>query len=275
MFQRRRSSNHGADGVSGSRLITLIAGVAIATGLLSPGQSHAQPNTAATAWPAPTEVSPDPWQPFNRQMYSINGLLDDRVFAPITHAYVAATPTPLRRALGAAVDNLREPRTVLNDLLQARPNLAGQAAGRFILNSSVGALGFIDMASSLGLPVHRSDFGQTLGRYGLPPGRYVFVPLLGPLDLRDGAGRLVDALTDPISLVAGGASTAFGASRLAVSAIDYRATMDGQIEALEDEATDPYVTVRSAYMQHRASLVGQARGVEPDLPALDVPGDEP
>ena len=204
-------------------------------------------------------------------MYAFNHQLDDNVFAPITHAYMSATPTPVRSALRAAVDNMREPRTMMNDLLQNRPSLARQAGRRFIINSTVGVLGLFDAASASGVPVHRSDFGQTLGRYGVNPGRYIFVPVVGPLDLRDGAGRLVDILTDPISLLAGGVSTSFGTSRLMVSAIDFRAAADSQIKATEDGATDPYATVRSAYVQRRAYLVGQALGVEPDLPNFDVP----
>ena len=263
---------------SASNLVPRLAlglSAVVAIWLSLPVQTHAQSNDWSSSLRDSPSTANDPWQSFNRSMYAFNRQLDAGIFAPITHAYMSIAPLPLRRALGAAVDNLREPRTVINDLLQARPSLAGQAARRFIINSTVGGLGLYDAASASGLPAHRSDFGQTLGRYGLNPGRYVFVPVIGPLDLRDGVGRVVDVVTDPISLAVGGLTTPFGASRLAASAIDFRSGADAQIQAVNDDATDPYATVRSAYVQRRAYLVDQAQGVESDLPAFDLPAAAP
>lgn len=249
--------------------MSLGIGVMMVQCMATPASAQLVPDTIPMA--AVSAATPDPWQAFNRRMYAVNGRLDDSIFAPITHAYMSAAPPPLRKALGAAVDNMREPRTTMNDLLQAHPGLAAQSTGRFLINSTLGVLGLFDVASASGLPVHRADFGQTLGRYGVGPGNYIVAPVLGPLDLRDGLGRLVDAVTDPLSLVAGGWTTPFGASRLAASALDYRADADAQIKALGRDATDPYATVRSAYGQRRAYLVGQAKGDEPDLPDFDAP----
>lgn len=253
--------------------MSLGIGVMMVQCMATPASAQLVPDAIPLA--AVSAATPDPWQAFNRRMYAVNGRLDDSIFAPITHAYMSAAPPPLRKALGAAVDNMREPRTTMNDLLQAHPGLAAQSTGRFLINSTLGVLGLFDVASASGLPVHRADFGQTLGRYGIGSGNYIVAPVLGPLDLRDGLGRLVDAVTDPLSLVAGGWTTPFGASRLAASALDYRADADAQIKALGRDATDPYATVRSAYGQRRAYLVGQAKGDEPDLPDFDAPPAAP
>lgn len=223
---------------------------------------------------AATDQVYDPWEGVNRGTYGFNTALDRRLFAPITHGYMRAAPRPLQRGLGAVVSNFREPRTALNDLAQGHPALAGRTASRFAVNSTLGVLGVFDVATPMGLTWRQADFGQTLGRYGAQPGPYLMVPMIGPHNLRDAVGRVVDTLTDPLGLLIGGVSTPFGAGRLAASALDYRVDADPAMAALDD-ATDPYATLRSAYAQNRAYLVGQARGETQDLPDFDVVTDEP
>lgn len=210
----------------------------------------------------------DPWARLNRKTFQLNTGLDDNLFAPLTHAYVRAVPVPMRDGLSSAVSNLREPRTALNDLAQGHFRRAGVSASRFAVNSTVGLLGVFDFATRAGLAGHRADFGQTLGRYGVQPGPFLVLPILGPYNVRDGLGRLIDAATDPVALIAGGGSSAFGVTRRTASAIVYRANAEPAFRALAD-ATDPYVTMRSAYGQRRAFLVREATGEAEALPNFD------
>lgn len=230
---------------------------------------------AAPAPLAPTPAPKDPWRRFNRGSYAFNGFLDRALVGPIARAYMKITPSPVRRGLARVVDNLREPSTVLNAGLQGRPKRAVAAGARFVINSTVGVLGVFDVASRVGLERSRADFGQTLGRYGLDAGPYLYLPLVGPLTLRDGFGQVVDALTDPISLATGGLGSDFGAGRLGVTALDYRSSADATLEAIAQDATDPYATIQSAYLQNRESVVREATGAVEILPDFETPPDLP
>lgn len=207
----------------------------------------------------------DPFQKVNRASFNFSMALDRAVSRPVSHAYMAVTSRGVRARINAAVTNLGEPRTILNDVAQGRPTRAGRATSRLLINSTLGVLGLFDVADGMGLPYHRSDFGQTLGRYGFTPGAYLYVPVLGPLTMRDGAGRLVDFATDPVTMIGGGYKTTFGATRLGVGLLDARVNVDGAIRALDD-ATDPYATVRSAYLQRRSALIREATGKAEELP---------
>ena len=210
----------------------------------------------------------DPFQKFNRASYGFSMGVDRLVTRPIAHAYMTAAPTAVRDSVSAAVSNLGEPRTLLNDIAQGRPRRAGVTAARFFINTMAGMLGLFDVASDIGLPYHRGDFGQTLGRYGVRPGAFIYVPVLGPVTVREGAGKVVDIVTDPVTLVGGNFRTTFGASRLGVTVVSARAGLDPQVRALA-QVTDPYATVRSAYLQRRAALVLEATGEVQALPEFD------
>jgi phospholipid-binding lipoprotein MlaA len=125
-----------------------------------------------------------------------------------------------------------------------------------------------DVAAKMDLPYHESDFGQTLGRYGAQPGPYLYIPIVGPSNFRDGLGRIVDAFTDPVSLVTGGWTTTLGATRFGATTVDVRVGADSAFRALED-ATDPYATARSAYTQRRAAFVREATGELDVLPEFE------
>lgn len=230
---------------------------------------------ATTATATAMEPRKDPWRRFNRGSYAFNGFLDRALVRPIARAYMKITPSPVRRGLARVVDNLREPSTVINASLQGRPKRAVAAGARFVINSTVGVLGVFDVAGRVGLERSRADFGQTLGRYGVDAGPYLYLPLVGPLTLRDGVGQVVDALTDPISLATGGLGSDFGAGRLGVTALDYRSSADATLEAIAQDATDPYATIQSAYLQNRESVVREATGAVEILPDFETPPDMP
>ncbi|MDO8380374.1 VacJ family lipoprotein [Phenylobacterium sp.] len=211
----------------------------------------------------------DPWRRFNRGSYAFNGVLDRALIGPVARAYRRVTPGPVRRGLGRMVDNLREPSTVVNEVLQGHPGRAVRASARFVTNSTVGVLGMFDVAGKAGLERRRADFGQTLGRYGVGPGPYLYLPVIGPLNVRDGLGQVVDALTDPVSLATGGLDSDFGAGRLGVTALDTRAGAEATLTAIAEQATDPYATIRSAYGQSREAVVREATGAAETLPDFD------
>ena len=227
----------------------------------------AQPAASKPAAPA-AEQAYDPWESVNRGLFSTGMALDRIALAPISHGYMRATPEVVRNRVSAAVYNLGEPSTALEDVLQGHPKRAGQAGLRFTINSTLGLLGLFDVAGRWGLAGHESDFGQTLGRYGAQPGPYVFA-IIGPYNFRDGLGRIVDVVTDPMGFVIGPITSTPGAVRAGVSGLDQRVAADPAVSALAD-ATDPYVTTRSAYTQHRAAVVDTARGVTADLPDFDA-----
>lgn len=210
----------------------------------------------------------DPLEGFNRGSYAFSMGLDRAFFRPVAHGYMAVTPTQARHRVSAFVYNLGEPSTFLNDVLQGKPKRAGRTTARFAINSTVGLLGLFDVAAGMGIRSHDADFGQTFGRYGVKPGPYLYVPVLGPLNFRDGVGRVFDFFTDPVGIAGGGWTTTFGASRLVIQTIDTRANADLAFRGL-DQAIDPYATARSAYGQHREALVREATGAVQELPDFD------
>jgi phospholipid-binding lipoprotein MlaA len=233
------------------------------------------PINAASEPAVPALGAPnDPWEGFNRKSYKFNHGLDRFVFGPVGRTYMRITPRVVRNRVSSVVTNLGEPRTAINDLAQGRPRSAGVTTSRFLINSTVGGLGLFDVGGKLGLEGHESDFGQTLGRYGAGSGRYVVLPLLGPTTLRDGAGRLVDTMTDPVAMATAGGSSSFTMIRSGVTMVDARASADGFFRSL-DEAADPYATMRSAYLQNREDMVRRARGGVQVLPDFDAAKIEP
>ena len=233
------------------------------------------PAAMAQAPAAPSAVAaiPDPWMGLNRGSYAFSMGVDGAVIAPVIHGYIRVTPHPIRTAIGHAIDNLDEPRIAANDVLQGHLKHAGSASARFLMNSVFGLAGFIDVANQAGIPRHDSDFGQTLGRYGVGTGPYIFVPFVGPSDLRDGVGRIIDAVGDPVGWTLGGLKTTFGQVRDGVYVFQARVDIDDQLTGVKRDFTDPYAALRSAYSQNRQFKIQQTRGQAVD--ALPDFGAEP
>ena len=221
----------------------------------------------------------DPWEPANRSFYFVHTFLDHLFFGPVARGYKAVVPFPLRKGLRNLINNLREPGIAFNDLLQAHPVRASQTAARFIINTSVGIGGLMDAAYNVGFEHHENGFGTTAGRYGIGPGPYLFIPFLGPTDVRDLIGQVADTLTDPLAW----APLRDGVvvySRGVVDGVDQRAEADDQLTAIDNMSTDPYASLRSLYEQNRAVQVHEAvSGVpgsaEPKLDSFDDPGAAP
>lgn len=227
------------------------------------------PTLQLAGGPATPPTAHDPWRRFNRRSFAVSGFLDRVIIGPAARVYRRIAPSPIRRGLGNAVANLREPSTAVNGALQGRPKVSAKAAARFVTNSTVGVLGLFDVAGRAGLKREPADFGQTLGRYGVGQGPYLYLPVVGPTTLRDGLGAVVNLLGDPVSQATGGPSTDFALGRSVARGLDARAEGDETLHAVMTRSTDPYATIRSGYLQTRAAFVREATGAEEALPDFD------
>ncbi len=207
----------------------------------------------------------DPWQGLNQQVFAFNEFADRLLLRPVSVAYRFVLPAFAERGIHNVLENLQTPGVAINQLLQGKPALAGSDAGRFLLNSSVGIAGLIDVASRVGLEAHQEDFGQTLNVWGIGPGPFMMLPLLGPSSPTAALGTAVDMLSQPTTWIG---SDVLGYSVTAVDIVDTRAQL---LDAEELITGDRYTFLRDAYMQRRNYL--QADGVVEDS-FLDGEGDD-
>ncbi len=264
----------GEQSLIGDRSKTLLAVCALAVlgstaHAETPAPAPSATKASASAPAGPTAAVEDPWEKFNRGTYKFNNGLDHVLIRPLVQTYIHITPKFFRKGVSGIVDNLLSPTTAINDLLQGHPKLAVQATTRFVVNSTLGVAGVFDVAGATGLPGHHADFGQTLGRYGVTTGPYIYLPLFGPTTLRDGLGIGVDAFSDPVQLAVGGRVGDFALLRFGVAGLDARTSADEQLQSLNEDAADPYATIRSVYSQNRAYMVRQAAGQPEVLPDFD------
>jgi len=200
-----------------------------------------------------TQENRDPLEGVNRGIYKFNDTADKAVIKPIAGAYKAVLPSPIRKGVNNFFTNLSTFVTTINDLLQFKFGKAMDDAGRFVINSTVGVLGLIDVASMDNVPKNNEDFGQTLGYWGLGNGAYIVLPFLGPSSVRDTTGLVVDTLAfDPITYLDNPAAR--NSLRL-VKFIDKRAQYLPASDLLDEAALDPYAFMRDAYFQRRESQV--------------------
>lgn len=160
-----------------------------------------QTASAQTAYQPPPHVN-DPLEPMNRVIYNFNKNFFDRyILVPLIKFHNRAIPRPARVSIRHFFQNLKEPVTAENDLLQGRLGRAGQSVGRFGINTTVGVAGFMDVAEDMGLKRHEEDFGETMGHYGVGQGPYLVLPVLGSSSARDLSGRVVDEFLNPLHYV--------------------------------------------------------------------------
>jgi phospholipid-binding lipoprotein MlaA len=182
---------------------------------------------------------PDPLEPVNRGTLRLNQGLDRWLLDPITRLYGFILPARVRHSIRSFLSNLNSPSIFVNDLLQREWNGAGVTASRFGINTTVGLAGLFDPATSLGLPAHHSDFGQTLALAGVRSGPYLMLPALGPTTVRDGFGYLVDALFRPTTYVLGpGDQIAFTTIHSGSSGIAVRDQHFEEIRVLRESSVD-------------------------------------
>lgn len=195
---------------------------------------------------------PDPLESMNRDIFAVNQAIERALLDPVTRFYGRIVPDPAKRAVRGVFDNLNLPVVIVNDLLQLEPRRAAEASGRFLINSTFGLAGMFDPAAEAGWKAHHADFGQTLGKAGVPPGLYLVLPLAGPSTARDAVGSLFDiALRPDTWLLPLGPRLLLGGTW----GITEREEHLKSLEALEASSIDFYVSVRSAYWMYRQALV--------------------
>jgi phospholipid-binding lipoprotein MlaA len=194
----------------------------------------------------------DPLEVINRGVYNFNQKADEYVLEPVAKGYQYVTPEIVDEGITNFFSNLDDVVVFVNNVLQLKFNQALSDGGRVIVNSTVGLLGFVDMATDMGLPKNNEDFGQTLGAYGLGTGPYVVLPILGSSTLRDTLGLFADTVVDPILQLDD--SDAMW-SAIALKGVDARAGLISARKIADQASLDPYEFERSAYFQRRNYLV--------------------
>ncbi|MGH7770305.1 MAG: MlaA family lipoprotein [Candidatus Binatia bacterium] len=211
---------------------------------------EAQPSAAAED----TEAELDPWESFNEPMFRFNRQVDKYVVKPIATGWDFVLPDVVQRSLHNAFDNIKVVPRFVNNILQLKWHGAGREFARFTLNSSIGLAGFIDVAKDgFGIQQSDEDFGQTLGVWGAKSGPYLVLPLVpSPMTIRDGIGKGVDTLIDPLTWV-----LPFGASAgiFVTDGINERSLNLDRFQRVEESVVDLYSAVRNAYLQRRAAAI--------------------
>lgn len=190
----------------------------------------------------------DPWEPFNRSMYSVHEVIDGAVLKPVAQGYVAVIPEPLRDAVSNVFGNINDFFSGLNSLLQGDGNRAGDAWGRVLLNTIGGIGGIFDLASMMGIKKDPNDFGLTFGKWGFPQGPYLFIPGFGPSTVRDGTGWLVRLYVGPVGYIP---DVPLRNSLYGLGYVDLRASALPAESVIETAAIDKYRFIRNAYLRAR------------------------
>lgn len=223
------------------KIVLLLAGVMLSTHVFAAGNPD------------------DPWEGFNRKMFAFNDTVDTYTLKPIAKGYRAVTPDPVERGISRMFSNVGEVVNVFNDLLQGKFRQAGNDTGRFVINTTIGLVGFFDVADNLGLPKNDGeDFGQTLGVWGVDSGPYLVLPLFGPSTLRDGPARVVDRFINPINEID------HVPTRNQIYGAEVISTRADLLEAEKFVRGERYSFIRDAYLQRRKFLLMDG-GVEDDF----------
>jgi len=223
-------------------------------------------NVPLSLW-ADDEV-PDPWESVNRPIFEFNDFLDIHILEPVARSYDENLPPQVKIGITNFFRNLRYPRYLVSDIIQLKFVQAAEHTGRFLLNSTFGIAGLIDVAKHVGLEDHQEDIGTALGFHGVGSGPYMVLPFLGPSNLRDTVGTIADFALDPLYfidffLTPDPFPVAVEVSATAVKYVDRRAGLIEAVEAGKESSLDYYLFVKSAYQQHRQGLIYD--GAAPEL----------
>ena len=201
---------------------------------------------------ASTHSPQDSFEGFNRAMFSFNDKFDQAALIPAARAYQMLLPAFVQNGVGNFFGNINDVPTACNNLMQGRIPDGMSDLMRVLVNTTIGLGGVLDVATDFGMQRHDQDFGQTLGRWGVKPGPYVVLPLLGPTTLRDAAAMPIDLTMDPVGKVYPVLMRNIGSS---IRVVDRRAYMLVSSSLIEDAALDKYEFVRDAYMQRRQNKI--------------------
>jgi len=208
----------------------------------------------------PTEIK-DCFENLNRATFAFNQALDGVIFKPVASAY-RVLPSPVRSGVSNSLDNLSNLVTIPNNILQGDFKKAGINSGRFVINTTIGILGFVDVAQHIGLPDYeKEDYGQSLAKFGIGPGCYIVLPVLGPSTVRDAAGSLVSVMGGDAwyNVTVKNDTQHFSdidyySSRV-TSGVDFRAKNYDSLDNLEKNSLDFYASVKSLYLQDRQQKI--------------------
>lgn len=189
----------------------------------------------------------DPFEDFNRDVFTFNKVLDEYIADPLVDAYDWVTPKFVQTGIGNFFSNLKDINVVLNDMMQAKFLQGGEDTGRFLMNTTLGLGGLFDVATEVGLVKHEEDFDQTFAVWGIPQGPYLVLPVLGPTTGRGVGGTILDTAANPASYV--------GYPIQALSLLNERANAESALKIVDEAALDPYVFTREAFLQSRKHLI--------------------
>ena len=190
----------------------------------------------------------DPWEGYNRAVYGFNKGFDSIFLRPAAEAYDTIAPEAVDRGVTNFFSNIGDIRNCFNSFLQGKPDEGVNSFARLVINSTVGLLGFIDVATEMGIKKSEEDFGQTMGAGGAEPGPYFVLPFLGPSTVRDTVAKPFDLVLNPFTWTG---DSEFRAAVLGVQVMDYRADLLDTEEAVEGITEDEYTLVRNAYLDQR------------------------
>ncbi|HEX4873981.1 MAG TPA: MlaA family lipoprotein [Sphingorhabdus sp.] len=215
--------------------------------------------TARTADPR------DPAEAINVEAFQLVQGADAALVAPVAEAYEEAVPSPIRKGIGNFLNNLLEPIAALNFLLQLKPGKAAETLGRFAINTTFGVGGLVDVAKTkpFNLPRRPNGFSNTLGFYGVKPGPYFFLPLIGPTTLRDLIGGGIDGLIYPMAIGKPFTQLHYTLPAGTLSSLNSRIANDCEFRALNEETSDPYAATRDYYLWRRQAQIDELKGREP------------
>ena len=194
----------------------------------------------------------DPFESYNRAMFSFNDNLDEYILRPVSEGYDKVLPSPVKTGVSNFFSNLGDIFVIINDLLQFKFTQAAADTGRFIINTTIGFAGLIDVATPIGLPKHNEDFGQTFATWGIPQGPYVILPFFGSRTLLGTGGFVIESVYDPVYSIEKTDNLYATAS---LRFIDTRYKLLKASRVVDQAALDKYSFIRDAYLQHRKNLI--------------------
>ncbi|HEX3835419.1 MAG TPA: VacJ family lipoprotein [Steroidobacteraceae bacterium] len=226
--------------------------------------------TACATLPAGATKDPrDPLERINRTTFKFDDALAHKVALPIARGYQRVTPKPIRQGIANVFENAHTPVVMVNDLLQAKFSAFGLETSRLLLNTTLGLGGLLDPATHFGLPKEDNDFGRTLGTWGIHPGPYLVLPLLGPSDFRDGIAKLVDQFAEPQNYI-GNKRVLYALYPVEIVNTFSESLLPTYQLLDQQNAFDRYAFARNAYLQQRNFLIHGNNGTKVDQEELDL-----
>ena len=202
----------------------------------------------------------DPWENINRGTHAFNLTFDKYLLSPLAKGYRYILPEEIRLGIRNFLSNLKEPWTSINSAFQGDISNTGKSVARFIINTTVGILGFFDVASEIGLEKQKEDFGQTLAVHGIDTGPYLVLPFLGPSTVRDAVGRVVGFLGDPVTIaLERNDKNEWIWIGTMVEGVDFREKNFEKFDNLKATSVDFYATLRSLYLERRNRMISNEK----------------